>query len=114
MKKTIYRTALFNGHNEPCEKVVLLAAKSNGGAVIGLNDLKTVVDAMKIEYPLLFTDLTVELIGDNLLHIDRKIGDEYETVCSIERVEILELEQPIDDIPEGVFETTDGHGALAD
>jgi len=114
MKKTIYRTALFNGFNEPCEKVVLLAAKSNGGAIISLNDLKTVVDAMKIEYPLLCVDLKAELIGDNLLHIDRKIGEQYEKVCSIERVEILELEETVDDIPEDLYTAAKGFGALAE
>jgi len=114
MKKTIYRTALFNGHNEPCEKLVLLAAKSNGGAAISLNDLKTVVDANRIQWPTLYGDLTAEIIGERILHVDRKMGEQYETVCRIEQVEILELEEPVDDIPEDVFTATNGHGALAE
>jgi len=46
--------------------------------------------------------------------LTKKIGDRYEKVCSIEQVEILELEETVDDIPEGVFTATNGHGALAE
>jgi hypothetical protein len=31
------------------------------------------------------------LVGENTLHIDKKVGDKYETVLIIEQVEIFEL-----------------------
>ena len=39
------------------------------------------------------------------LHIDRKIGDEYQTICIIELVEVAEL-QTEDDIPAELFQQT--------
>jgi len=81
---------------------VAMAAKSNGGAAISLNDLKTVVDGNRIQYPTLYGDITAEIIGENTLHIDMKIGEEYQTVCSIEKIEVLEL-QPENDIPEDFY-----------
>ena len=114
MEKTIYRTALFSGSDTLCEKLVVMASKSNGGDFIALSDLKTVADGNRLEYPSLFGANKVEIIGETLLHVDKKIGDEYKKVCSIEQVEIFELEEPVDDIPEGVFTATNGHGALAE
>jgi len=114
MKKTIYRTALLNGHDTICEKLVLMAAKSNGGCFIPLSDLKTVADGYRLEYPTLFGSNTIEIIGETVLHIDKKVGDNYETVCRIEQVEILELKEPVDDIPEELFTQSIGHGALAE
>lgn len=114
MKKTIYRTALFSGSDTLCEKLVVMASKSNGGDFIPLTDLKTVADAMRIEFPIILGGCSVEIIGERILHVDRKIGEQYETVCRIEQVEILELEETVDDIPEGVFTATNGYGALAD
>lgn len=114
MKKTIYRTALFNGSDTLCEKLVVMASKSNGGDFIPLTDLKTVADAMRIEFPIILGGCSVEIIGEKILHVDKPMGEQYETVCRIEQVEILELEETVDDIPGGIFETTDGHGALAE
>jgi len=108
MKKTTYfRIELCEDSNSLCQSLVILAAKSNGGENnVTLRQLKTVADSETILYPTANRDTTVELIGDTLLHIDRKIGDEYKTVCRIEEVEILELTETLDDIPKELFSQT--------
>jgi len=114
MKKTIYRTSIFKGANDLCEKIVVMASKSNGGKFVALTDLKTVVDGNRIQWPTLYGDCTAEITGEDTLHIDRKIGDDFETVCKIEMIEVLELPQTVDDIPEELFTQSIGHGALAE
>jgi len=91
MKKTIFRTTLLDGSNDLCNTLVLMAAKSNGGAKIALNQLQMIAEANKIQWPVLYGDITAELIGENLLHIDKKIGEDYQTVCIIEQVEVFEM-----------------------
>lgn len=93
MKKTNYfRIQLFDGANSTCEALVILAAQSNGGQrELSLKQIKTVADGQIIAYPTLNKDTTAEMIGDNLLHIDTKVDNEYKTVCIIEEVEVMEL-----------------------
>jgi len=92
MKKTLFKTTLIKGSDDLCRKLVTLAAESNGGTPITLAQLKTVAEGNKIQYPTLYGDMSAELVGDNTLHIDRKLGDEYQTVCIIEEVEVFDLE----------------------
>jgi len=90
MKKTTYfRIELCEGATSLCDTITVLAAKANGGKAITLQQLKIVADGALIQYPILNDDVTIEMIGDNVLHVDRKIGDEYRTVCRIEEVELL-------------------------
>lgn len=111
MKKTIFRVTLFEGSDDLCEKLVAMAAKANGGAKITLKDLKTVSDGNTIQYPILYGNRQAEIIGENILHIDRKIGEDYKTVCVIEQVDVVDLKNPLesalswdDEIPEGMFQ----------
>lgn len=112
MKKTNYfRIQLFEGDVSLCKDLVLLASRSNGdGRQTSLKELKTVAEGQIIQYPGLHANTSAELIGDNLLHIDTKVGSEYKTVCIIEQVEVMTL----DDIPSELFTAHNGHGALAE
>lgn len=107
MKKTNYfRIELLDGANTLCQSIVVMAAKSNGGEKnYTLAQMKTVADGETLLYPSLNDDITCELIGDTILHIDRKIGNEYKTVCRIEEIEILGkvVEFETEDDLEGIF-----------
>lgn len=97
-----FRTTLFEGSNSLCEKLVTMAAKANGGADIKLSHLYIVGEGNRLEYPSLNSDISIELIGDTLLHVDAKVKGEFKTVCIIEEIEITELKQTVDDL-EGVL-----------
>lgn len=93
MKKTTqFRIKLFAGANTLAETIALLAAKSNGGKVLTIEQLQGVFEAQCILYPSLNDDIKAELIGGTLLHIDRKIGEDYKTVCTVQLIEVEELE----------------------
>ena len=96
--KKYFRTTLFEGSNSLCDKLVTLAAKTNGGGKLTINDIWIVAKGNIIEYTGLNADMQAELIGDTTLHIDKKIGDSYETVCIIEQVEITELKETVNDL----------------
>lgn len=94
----MYRVFLYEGANGICEKLALLAAKSNGLEIpTPLSMLKTVAEADKFMYPTISEGVAIEVIGETILHIDKKIGDAYKTVLSIEQVEVLELPKVEDD-----------------
>ena len=42
MKKTIYRIELRSGANSVCETIAIMAAKSNGGTPVTLEQLKMI------------------------------------------------------------------------
>ena len=86
-----FRVKLFEGSTPLATTLVTLAAMSNGGKTLSIEQLKNVAESECILYPSLNADTQAEIIGDNLLHIDRKIGDDYKTICSIEEVELTEL-----------------------
>lgn len=93
MKKTTqFRIKLFAGANTLAETISLLAAKSNGGKVLTIEQLQGVFDAQCILYPSLNDDIKAELIGGTFLHLDRKIGEDYKTVCTVQLIEVEELE----------------------
>jgi len=106
-KNTQFRVTLFEGADSLAEKIVSLAAKSNGRKEnkFTLEQLKGVVESEVILYPALYKDTSAEIIGGRILHLDTKRGDEYNTVCVIEEVEVLELE-PVND--------ENGYGAMAE
>ena len=54
-----------------------------------LEDLKNVAEGQKILYPSLNENTTCELVGGNRLHLDRKVGEQYETALILEQVDIL-------------------------
>lgn len=90
--KQQFRITLFDGSNSLCETVALLAAKSNGAVnAFSLLDLQTVAKGKLIEFPSLYENTQVEIIGEHTLHIDRKVDKEYKTVCRIELVTVEEL-----------------------
>ena len=95
MKKTTFRVKLFEGSTSLCNDLVLLAAKSNGSnQKLSLNDLKTVAKGQQLQYPTLNRDTTVEQIGEHLLHIDIKDGEDYKTIAVIEEIEVFEIPTP--------------------
>lgn len=104
MTKKHYRIYLFEGANSLCETLATLAAKANGGQELSISDLSGVGKADKIKYPSSNEDITVEPIGDNLLHVDRKIGGEYKTVLRLELVEIMELPLTLDELDGNVVQ----------
>ena len=89
----MYRITLFpQFYNKLAETLTLLAAKSNGSEKpYTLEDLKTVAESEKILYPTTNENTTCELVGNNRLHLDRKVGEQYETALILEQVDILEL-----------------------
>jgi hypothetical protein len=91
--KTMYRITLFpQFSNGLAETLAVLAAKSNGSEKgYTLEDLKNVAEGQKILYPSLNENTTCELVGNNRLHLDRKIGEQYETALILEQVDILEI-----------------------
>jgi hypothetical protein len=104
--KTMYRITLFpQFSNGLAETLALLAAKSNGSEkAYTLEDLKNVAEGQKILFPYSNENTTCELLCGNRLHLDRKVGDQYETALILEQVDILELPtlQRYDSEPEGI------------
>ena len=105
-----YRIKLFSGADTLAQQLAVLAAKANGGHWLTLNDLKMVVDADKIKYPVLYGDFTAEIIGDKILHLDTPGKDGYQTVMAIEEIELLE----VDVMDEIENEESEGLGGLAE
>jgi len=93
MKRTMYRITLFpQFSNGLAETLAVLAAKSNGSEkMYSLDDLKNVAEGQKILYPYSNENTTCELVGGNKLHLDRKVGEQYETALILEQVDILEI-----------------------
>ena len=105
MKKTTCRISIFDYANNLCETIAILAAKSIGSEnKTSLQSLCNVIEGQKILYPASNENITAELIGENTLHIDRKIIDEYKTVLIIEEVEIFELANINDDFENVVLQ----------
>ena len=108
MKKTYFRIELCEGATFLCDTIVSLAAKANGGKSVTIEQMKTVADGNLIQYPSLNDDVVITLVDDKILIVDRKIGDNYKTVCRIEQVEIYEIvkeDENGDDLPEEMFMT---------
>ena len=103
MKETLkatkqYRIKLFTGADSVAEKLILLAAQSNGGNWVSIKQMQNLVEAKKLEHPTLYKDYTGEVINGKLLHLDVPCGGgEYKTVLSIEEIDLLESELKIDD-----------------
>jgi len=90
--KTMYRIYLMPHSTSLAEKMAIMAAQSNGEVKpYTLKQIKMVADGNILEYEALNRDTTCELIGENVLHLDRKVGEQYETVLRIEKVEILDV-----------------------
>ena len=114
MKETLkatkqYRIKLFTGADQLAEKLILLAAQSNGGNWVSIEQMQNLVEAKKLEYPTLYKEYTGEVINGKLFHLDVPCGGgEYKTVLSIEEIYLLESDFEIE---EKDFE---GLGGLAD
>ena len=113
MKKQMYRITMTENASMLCKNVVSAAALSNGATNpekrVSLEGLKGIYQHECFEFPSTGKNSTAELIGKNILHIDQKVGETYETVCIIEQVEIVELANL-----ENVVSQQNGYGALAD
>jgi len=102
-----YRISLHKGSNQLAEQLALLAAKSNGGEYISLQQLKAIVEAQRLLYPVTTEGVQCEIIGESLLHLDSPVyGEELPcTVLVIEEIEIFDLEEQTE---------FNGYGAMAD
>ena len=95
MKKQMYRISLLEHSEGLADTLAILAAKSNGrDKKYTLKDLQDVVKGQQLLYPTLYDDIVCELIGDNVMHLDRKVKGSYVTTLVIEQVEIMELDVP--------------------
>ena len=75
--------------------MAILAAKSNGlDTPYPLLDLQGVAKGQILLYPSSNENSTCEIIGENTLHLDRKIGNDYKTVLILEEIEVMEIEAP--------------------
>jgi len=88
----MYRISLLPNSNSLAENLAVIAARVNGGQnAYSLEQMKTIADGNVLQYPALYENHTCEIIGDHILHLDRKVGDNYETVLILEQVDILEV-----------------------
>lgn len=89
--KLMYRIFIYPNCSSVWDKLAILAAKHNGGCLqYSVTELAAIGKGLRSEYPELTKDTTIEPVGDNLLHIDTKVGETYQTVMRLELVEILE------------------------
>lgn len=90
MKKTKFHVQLFEGANKTAEDIALEAARYNA-ADKGLTI--PFLHAFGLTIKTLSNDekTSVELVGENTLHVDTKINDKWETVCIVEEIEVFEL-----------------------
>lgn len=93
--KKMYRITLLQDSNSLAETLAILAAKSNGlDTPYPLLDLQGVAKGQILLYPSSNENSTCEIIGENTLHLDRKIGNDYKTVLILEEIEVMEIEAP--------------------
>lgn len=93
--KQMYRISIFENAGGLAETLAILAAKSNGQEKkYSLQDLQDVAKGQIILYPSMNENTTCELIGSHILHLDRKVNDEYKTVLILESVEVMDLDCP--------------------
>ena len=116
-KKTYYRIELFPDANTACEKAALLAARENSEKQP--MTLKSIAVYAITFATLAGENVTPAFLDDNTLIIDCKVGEDWKQGMIITQVEIMELGKVVemeseDDIPDGVFTATNGHGGLAD
>ena len=114
-----YRIKLFSGADQLAERLILLAAQSNGGEWVSLTQMQNLVEAKKLEYPNLYKGYTGEVIGDRLFHLDVPAGGgEYKTVLAIEERELFEVEEILTEEEArnilNKLDETEGLGGLAD
>ena len=114
-----YRIKLFSGADQLAERLILLAAQSNGGEWVSLIQMQNLVEAKKLEYPTLYKGYTGEVIGDRLFHLDVPAGGgEYKTVLAIEERELFEVEEILTEEEArnilNKLDETEGLGGLAD
>lgn len=92
--RTMYRITLLPNHNILCQELAIAAARSNGlpeSKKTTTRELEVIFKHECSKYPTSNENMTFEPIGDNLVHVDRKVLDKYETVLILEQVDILEL-----------------------
>jgi len=113
--RTMYRITLLPNHNILCQELAIAAARSNGlpeSKKTTIRELEVIFKHERSKYPTTNENMTFEPIGDNLVHVDRKVLDKYETVLILEQVDILEIPtlQRYDDEPQGL--NNDNHEYL--
>lgn len=96
MKRNQFRIQLFEGANKTAELVALEAAKYNGKKD-SLSVALLYAFAMTVNTLGGDADTSIELVGENELTVDTKINGEWETVCLIQEIEILEMVKIVDE-----------------
>jgi hypothetical protein len=90
-KQLFYRIYIYPKCPSMFEKIAVIAAKHNGEQTrYTIPELAAIAKGICSEYPSTTENTTIEQIGDNLLHIDTKVGETYQTVMRLELVELLE------------------------
>jgi len=90
MKRNIYRIEL-KSIGGIANELATLAALSNGGKYISLKDMESIAKVDCIKLPTTNTNISVNLIGNNVLTIDRGT----ENLLVLTEVEIFEIETPM-------------------
>ena len=88
MKKQ-FRITLFQGASTTAETLAIIAAKSNGGEKVTLNDLEAMFKLKKHEQPATNNSATLISIDAHTLHLDDMVDGKIETVLIIEEIEII-------------------------
>ena len=89
--KLIYRIELASWNKQDiAEEITLLAALSNGGKYRSLKELSEHAKIEAMKYPGLNSDVSINIIGDNVLTIDKGT----KSLLILTEVEIMELKQP--------------------
>ena len=88
MKKQ-FRITLFAGASTTADTLALMAAKSNGGENITINDLNAIFKLKKFENPATNSQAQFVIVNDHTVHLDDMVGGEFKTVLIIEEIEIL-------------------------
>ena len=95
MKRTYYKTHLFNGSNAAADAAVLCAARQNGESdPMSLESIAAIAKAENAP------DTSFSMIDDHTLIIDAKQGGKYVEVCIIEQIEVTALKETVDDLQE--------------
>lgn len=90
----MFRISLFKGANGLAKELTVLAAQSNGSEnKHKVSDLKNVFEGQRMLYPSLYDDVTCEVIGEHTLHIDKKVGEGYETVLILDEITVMDLSE---------------------
>ncbi len=86
--KKIYRIELFQS-DTLINDLVILAAISNGGRYISLDDIEAIARTNGKRFPTISKDVSINRINDHLLTIDKGT----ESLLVLTEIEVMDIEQ---------------------